>query len=111
MYSFKVMPFADATAIGYTQAIYVAFLAPPILGEVVGSRRFLAVLIGIAGALMIVKPGFTDASPIYLAVLAGTSLNALALVLTKYLQRQDSACDANALCQHRTRHHLHAGRG
>jgi drug/metabolite transporter (DMT)-like permease len=90
MYSFEVMPFADATAIGYTQAIYVAFLAPPILGEIVGSRRFLAVLIGIAGTLMIVKPGFTDTSPIYLAVLAGTSLNALTLVLTKFLQRQDS---------------------
>jgi drug/metabolite transporter (DMT)-like permease len=68
----------------------VALLAPPILQEVVGSRRYLAVLIGIVGALMVVKPGFSHASPIYIAVLAGTSLNALALVLTKYLQRQDS---------------------
>ena len=90
IYSFKVMPFADATAIGYTQAVYVAFLAPPILGEVVGSRRFLAVLIGIGGVVLVVKPGFSQASPIYLAVLAGTSLNALALVMTRYLQRQDS---------------------
>ena len=90
VYSFTVMPFADATAIGYTQAIYVALLAPPILQEVVGSRRYLAVLIGIVGALMVVKPGFSQASPIYIAVLAGTSLNALALVMTKYLQRQDS---------------------
>jgi len=90
IYSFTVMPFADATAIGYTQAIYVAFLAPPILSEVVGSRRFLAVLIGIVGVLMVVKPGFSQTSPIYLAVLVATSLNALALVLTKYLQRQDS---------------------
>jgi drug/metabolite transporter (DMT)-like permease len=91
IYSFAVMPFADATAIGYTQAIYVAFLAPPILGEVVGPHRFVAVIIGIFGALMIVKPGFSLASPIYLAILAGTSLNGLALVLTKYLQREDSA--------------------
>jgi drug/metabolite transporter (DMT)-like permease len=90
IYSFAVMPFADATAIGYTQAVYVAFLAPPILGEIVGSRRSLAVLIGIVGALMIIKPGFSRASPVYLVVLAGTSLNALALVLTRYLQRQDS---------------------
>jgi drug/metabolite transporter (DMT)-like permease len=90
IYSFAVMPFADATAIGYTQAVYVAFFAPSILGEIVGSRRFLAVLIGIVGALMIVKPGFSQASPVYLMVLAGTSLNALTLVLTRYLQRQDS---------------------
>jgi drug/metabolite transporter (DMT)-like permease len=91
IYSLAVMPFADAPAIGYTQAVYVAFVAPPILGEIVGSRRSLAVLIGIVGALMIIKPGFSQASPVYLVVLAGTSLNALALVLTRYLQRQDSA--------------------
>ena len=29
IYSLTVMPFANATAIGYTQAVYVAFLAPP----------------------------------------------------------------------------------
>ena len=40
---------------------------------------------------MMVKPGFSQASPIYFAVLAGTSLNAFAMLLTKYLQRQDSA--------------------
>ena len=90
IYSFAVMPFADATAIGYTQAIYVALLAPPVLGEVVGSRRFLAVLIGIGGVVLVVKPGFSQTSPIYLAILAGTSLNALALVMTRYLQRKDS---------------------
>lgn len=90
VYSFAAMPFADATVISYTQAIYVALLAPPILGEFVGSRQYLAVSIGIVGALMIVKPGFSHASLTYLAVLAATSLNALALILTKYLQRQDS---------------------
>ena len=47
-------------------------------------------LIGIGGVVLVVKPGFSQASPIYLAVLAGTSLNALALVVTRYLQRQDS---------------------
>jgi len=91
VYSFAVMPFADATAIGYTQAVYVVLLAPLLLGEIAGSRRFLAVFIGIFGALMVVKPGFSQASPIYIAVLAGTSLNALAMILTKYLQREDSA--------------------
>lgn len=89
--SFSVMPYADATAISYTLAIYVALLAPPILGEVVGSRRYLAVIVGMVGAVLIIKPATLPVSVVYLAVLAGTSLNGLALILTRYLQREDSA--------------------
>jgi drug/metabolite transporter (DMT)-like permease len=90
MYSFAAMPFADATAVGYTQAIYVVLLAPLVLGETAKSSRFLCALIGIAGALMIIKPGLSHVSFVYFGILAGTSLNALAMLLTKYLQREDS---------------------
>jgi drug/metabolite transporter (DMT)-like permease len=88
VYSFSIIPFADATAIAYTVAIYVALLAPPILGEIVGPRRYWAVVIGALGAMLIIKPGFSEVSLIYFAVLLLTSLNALAMVLNKYLQRQ-----------------------
>ena len=88
VYSFAVMPFADATAIAYTYAIYVALLAPLILGEIVGSRRYLAIAIGAIGAMLIVKPGFSQASLIYLGVLIFTSLNAIAIILNKYLQQK-----------------------
>jgi drug/metabolite transporter (DMT)-like permease len=88
VYSFTVMPFADATAISYTQAIYVALLAPVILGEMVGRWRGIAVAIGAIGCLLIVRPGFSQVSWVYGAVLLATSLNGLAVVLNKWLQRQ-----------------------
>jgi drug/metabolite transporter (DMT)-like permease len=90
IWSLTRLSLSDATAFSYTQALYVAVLAPPILGEIVGRRRWSAIIVGLAGALLLIRPGFSELSPIYAAVLAGTSLNGLALVLNKYLARTDS---------------------
>jgi drug/metabolite transporter (DMT)-like permease len=51
------IPLADAIAIEFTSPIFVAALAVPILGETVGARRWAAILVGLAGALLIVRPG------------------------------------------------------
>ena len=87
MYSFARMPFADATAIAYTQAAYIAVFSALILNERVTVLRWLASAIGTVGALLIVKPAFADRSIVYLIAMLGTSFNGLAFVLNKYLQR------------------------
>ena len=87
MYSFAHMPFADATAIAYTQAAYIAVFSVLILNESVTPLRWTATAIGTVGALLIVKPAFLDRDMVYLAALLGTSFNGLAFVLNKYLQR------------------------
>jgi drug/metabolite transporter (DMT)-like permease len=87
MYSFAHMPFADATAISYTQAAYIAVFSALILSERVTTLRWIATAIGIVGALLIVKPAFLDRNIVYLVALLGTSFNGLAFVLNKYLQR------------------------
>jgi drug/metabolite transporter (DMT)-like permease len=87
MYSFAYMPFADATAISYTQAAYIAVFSALILNERVTALRWIATAIGTVGALLIVKPAFVDRNMVYLAALLGTSFNGLAFVLNKYLQR------------------------
>jgi drug/metabolite transporter (DMT)-like permease len=87
MYSFAHIPFADATAISYTQAAYVAVFSALILNERITGLRWIATAIGTVGALLIVKPAFLDRNIVYLATLLGTSFNGLAFVLNKYLQR------------------------
>ena len=87
MYSFSHMPFADATAIAYTQAAYIAVFSALILNERVTTFRWIATAIGTIGALLIVKPAFLDRNIVYLVALLGTSFNGLAFVLNKYLQR------------------------
>jgi drug/metabolite transporter (DMT)-like permease len=90
IYSFTYLPFADATAISYTQAAYIAVFSVFILGETVTSARWATVGIGILGALLIAKPAFSGWNFAYLVALLGTSLNGLAFVLNRYLQRNDS---------------------
>src|SRR5215831_5637268 len=87
MYSFARMPFADATAIGYTQAVYIAVFSALILNERVTPLQWTATAIGSIGVLFIIKPAFLDRNIVYLIALLGTSFNGLAFVLNKYLQR------------------------
>jgi drug/metabolite transporter (DMT)-like permease len=97
MYSFAHLPFADATAISYTQAAYIAVFSALILNERVTPLRWLATAIGIVGALLIVKPAFLDRNIVYLAALLGTSFNGLAFVLNKYLQRPGGDSDLTTM--------------
>jgi len=90
IYSFSHLPFADATAISYTQAAYIAVFSVLILREPVTRLRWAAAGVGIVGALLIAKPAFDGWNSAYLVALFGTSLNGLAFVLNRYLQRKDT---------------------
>jgi drug/metabolite transporter (DMT)-like permease len=90
IYSFSHLPFADATAISYTQAAYIAVFSVLILSEPVTRLRWAAAAVGIVGALFIAKPAFAGWNSAYLVALFGTSLNGLGFVLNRYLQREDT---------------------
>jgi drug/metabolite transporter (DMT)-like permease len=60
--SLGLMDFATASMITYASALFATALAIPILGERVGWLRWIAVLIGFVGVIMVIKPssdGFT----------------------------------------------------
>jgi drug/metabolite transporter (DMT)-like permease len=90
MYSFGTLPFADATALSYTQVFYVTVFSALILRESVVLRRWIATAICVTGALLIAQPSFHDWKVAYFVVLGGTSLNGLTFVLNRYAQRQDN---------------------
>jgi drug/metabolite transporter (DMT)-like permease len=50
-----------ASAINFTSPLIVTAMAAPILGEVVGVRRWVAVGVGFAGALIIIRPWGAEA--------------------------------------------------
>ncbi|MDW8368994.1 MAG: EamA family transporter [Geminicoccaceae bacterium] len=52
-----LMPLGDAVAIMFTAPILLTALAGPLLGERVGWRRWLAVLAGFSGVLVVLRPG------------------------------------------------------
>ena len=55
--SLTYLPIAEATAIGFTGPLFITALSVPLLGERVGWHRWLAVIIGLAGVLIIIRPG------------------------------------------------------
>ncbi len=57
MASFRTMPLAEATSILFATPLAVALLAGPFLGERVGAARWIGVLTGFCGMLLVARPG------------------------------------------------------
>lgn len=55
--SIAAMPIADSVAIYFTMPLIVAALARPMLGERVPGYRWLAIVIGFVGVMLMVRPG------------------------------------------------------
>ncbi|SVC92093.1 uncharacterized protein METZ01_LOCUS344947, partial [marine metagenome] len=53
----RFMTLADVTAISFTAPLFITVLAVLFLGEKVDRARWLAVLVGLAGVLIVVRPG------------------------------------------------------
>ena len=51
------LPVAEATAINFISPAFITALSIPFLGEVVGIRRWAAVLAGLGGVLIVIRPG------------------------------------------------------
>jgi len=81
--SLKVLPLADAAAIAFVLPLFVAALAVPMLGERLDLPRIMAIFVGLAGALMIVRPGSAVFTPYALLPVAMALCNALYQILTR----------------------------
>ena len=51
------LPLADTIAINFVGPLFITVLATPVLGERVGLRRWVAVSIGFAGVVLMLRPG------------------------------------------------------
>ncbi|MGD9743158.1 MAG: DMT family transporter [Dongiaceae bacterium] len=79
------MPLADTLAIFFISPLIVTLLAPKLLGEQVGMRRKIAVLIGFIGAMVIIRPGLTVFQPAALFPIASGLIYALYTITTRKL--------------------------
>jgi drug/metabolite transporter (DMT)-like permease len=81
--SLKVLPLADAAAIGFVLPLFVAVLAVPMLGERLDLSRTVAIFAGLLGALLIVRPGSSVFTWYALLPVAMAGCNALYQILTR----------------------------
>ncbi|MBM3600793.1 MAG: DMT family transporter [Alphaproteobacteria bacterium] len=80
------LPIATSAATGFVSPLFVTALSIPLLGEVVGWRRWTAVIVGFIGVLVIIRPGFAGFSPASIFPVLSAVSWALALVLTRMMK-------------------------
>ncbi len=81
----------DVTALSFTAPIFAPVLAVLLIGERVGMRSWLAILLGFAGALIVLRPGLEAVGPGETLALSSSVFWACALVAIKVLGRTESA--------------------
>ncbi len=82
---------AEVTAMNYLSPVYVTVGAALFLGETLAIRRILAVLVALAGALIILRPGFRELDLGHIAMI-GTALGfAAGYLIAKRMSGQVSA--------------------
>jgi len=86
-----ITPLALVTALGFTAPLFATLGAMVFLGEKVRLRRWTALVIGFAGTLVVVRPGFEEVGLGPLLVLAASALWACALLIIKAQSRTESS--------------------
>lgn len=87
----QVMPQVDALAIFFAMPLIVTLLAPWMLGETIGWRRLVAVVVGLLGALILIQPGHAVFGLRALLPLATAIGFAFYLLFTRKLARSSAA--------------------
>lgn len=92
VFGLRDLPLSAAYSIAFVAPLMVTALAVPLLGEKVGPRRWLAIVLGFGGVLLILRPGGGGlATTAGLAILAASACYALAAITVRMLARRDSA--------------------
>lgn len=87
--SYKLLPLSDAISLGLSGPIFLTVLSVPLLGEVVGWRRWSAVIVGFAGVLVMTRPGSGIFDPAALVPLLGSVFYALAMISIRRLAQTE----------------------
>ncbi|MEQ8815662.1 MAG: EamA family transporter [Thalassobaculum sp.] len=95
-YSLSITPLATVAALGFTAPLFATLLAMLLLGEVVRLRRWTAILVGFAGALIILRPGIVEVGFGPLLVIGSSVVWAVALMVIKVLTRTESSVTITA---------------
>ncbi|WP_105435388.1 DMT family transporter [Neorhizobium tomejilense] len=86
-----LIPLAQVIAIEFTAPIWAALMAAAFLGERLTWRKSVAILFGLVGVALIVRPGAAALNPGHLIVLGAAFVFAISFITTKALTRSDSA--------------------
>jgi drug/metabolite transporter (DMT)-like permease len=84
------LPLTVVTAITFAAPLLVALLAGPVLGEKLGPRRAVAIVVGFIGVLVITRPGTAGFEPGMWLALGAALSNTAYFLITRVLSRHDA---------------------
>ena len=90
-YALSKMKLADAIAIAFAAPISITALSVPLLREAVGLRRWIAIVVGFAGVLIILRPGGGVFDWAALAALGSAVVYALLMITTRAFKSTESS--------------------
>lgn len=88
-YAFSVLPMAECYALLFTMPLVITILSIPMLGERVGLHRGLAVVVGLLGVLIVLRPGGEALSWGHLAGLGAAMCSALSSVIVRKIGKDE----------------------
>lgn len=91
MMGLAALPLADVESLRFSGPLMITVLSVFMLGEKVKLPRWLALIVGFAGILLIIKPGSTHFNEGSLFVLISVLFYALTVILTRKLKAADSS--------------------
>lgn len=89
-YALALIPLAELISIEFTTPFWAAILAVSFLGEKLNRARIIAIVLGLIGVGIIVRPGVAAINPGHLVMLAGAMGFAVSLVMVKAMTRTES---------------------
>lgn len=91
LYALTLIPLAVLVSIEFTTPIWTALLAVLFLGERLSRPRLAAIVLGLVGVVIIVRPTVDTMDPGHLAVLGAAVCFGVSVVMVKSLARTDGA--------------------
>jgi len=88
-YAFSVLPLAQVYAILFATPLLITVLSIPILGEKVRIRRWAAVIVGLIGVVIVLRPGETELTLGHASALGCAVSGALASVIVRKIGREE----------------------
>lgn len=87
----SLIPLTEVTALGFTSPLFASLFAVVILGEALRRSRVVGLLLGLAGAIIILRPGIQEISAGAALALGSAFVWAAAMTCIKSLSRTDSS--------------------
>ncbi len=91
VWSLAELPLATAITMLFISPIFIVILSVPLLGERISRHRWIAVIGGFAGVLIIMRPGGSTFQWALLLPLLAAMVNALRDVITRRLARTETS--------------------